>query len=253
MSRRRGSLPPARSWSCRRRAYRLPSAYRVTSQRSDAGGRMRPAVERDDACAVNHLVQDDHVIVRLHQLHVVVVGARDHRRTRIEAEHAALGERPFLRVVVLAAASGSARLRFRGERRDPAVRRIHDQRRLLRDSLAEVPPEVVVRALDVGGRAAASIVLVGALDPLLRELLGLFVADGTLAGECAGPFERRQLREVPRALKVGVAVRRARHLRLHRLGGNSYGGEEEDPEENGTHTAAPFVVRPIIIGGRKRV
>ena len=64
-----------------------------------------------DARAVDHLVEDHDVVARLHELHVVVVGARHHRRPRVEAEDAALGERPLLRVVVRAAPRRGALLR----------------------------------------------------------------------------------------------------------------------------------------------
>ena len=196
----------------------FPVADRIAGQRSDVRRRVRPPVQRDEAGAVDHLVEDQHGVLRLHQLHVVVVGARDHRRPRVEADDAALGERTLFRVVVLAAPRRVARLRRRRHRRHAAVGRIDDQRRLLRDALAEVPPEVVVGALDVGRGAAAAVVLVAGLDPLLRELFGLLVAERALAGERARALEWRELGEVPRALEVGVAVRRARHLRLRASG-----------------------------------
>ena len=41
--------------------------------------RLAPA-HRDKACVVDHLVVDGHVRGALHHLHVVVVGARQHRR-----------------------------------------------------------------------------------------------------------------------------------------------------------------------------
>src|SRR4051794_21500915 len=182
---------------------------------------------------------------------LLLYGARDHRRTGVESQHAALGERAFLRVVVLAAPVRSALLRLRREGWHAPVRGIDHQRGLLGDPLAEVPPEVVVRALHIRGGAAAAIVLVPGLDPLLREFLSLLVAQRAFSRKRAGTFERRELGKVPCALEVRVAVGRARYLRRC-LGGDGNGGDQEDAEENGTHTAAPFVVRAIIIaaGGR---
>jgi len=73
---------------------------------SIGGAAAQPAAEGDDPRAVDHLVENHDVIPRLHQLHVVVVGARDHRRPRVEADDAALRERPLFGVVVLAAPIG---------------------------------------------------------------------------------------------------------------------------------------------------
>ena len=57
---------------------------------------MRAPVQRDDARVVDHLVEDDHVVGCLEQLHVVVVGARRHRWPRVEAEQAALRDTAIL-------------------------------------------------------------------------------------------------------------------------------------------------------------
>jgi len=123
-----------------------------------------------------------------------------------------------------------------------AVRWIHHERRLLCDAFPEIPPEVVVGALDIRGGAAVAPILVAGLNALLGELFRFLVAQRCLPGEVAGPFKRRELREIPRALQVGVTVRRPWNFRLRGLCVDRDGGDQKKPEENGTHTAAPFVV-----------
>ena len=59
---------------------------------------MRPA-DRDDARVVHHLGQDHEVLGRLHDLQVVVVGARVHRRAGVKAHKTSVGEGPVLVIV----------------------------------------------------------------------------------------------------------------------------------------------------------
>src|SRR5262249_54726314 len=82
-------------------------------------------------------------------------------------------------------------------------------------------------------------ILVGGLDPLLREFLGLLVGDRGLVGELARPLERRELGEIPGRLQIRMAVG-ARRRRLLRLRRQRDGEEEENAERKGTHGAAPF-------------
>src|SRR5262245_41330215 len=123
--------------------------------------------DRYDAGIVDHLVEDDHAIGVLKNLHVVVIRTRIHRRPRVERE-ASLAERSILRAVgwMLAPFRGARRralLRGGGECRHAAVGWIDDERaRMLAvdrgEPQAAVEPELVVRAAHVGlGRRAASI------------------------------------------------------------------------------------------------
>ena len=95
--------------------------------------RVRPPVERHDARLVDHLVDDRHVAGRLHDRVAVVVAAGQDRSGEA-ARDAALGQIEIGvrgRVAGLARAPlGEALLRGRCERRQAAVRRIDEQRRL---------------------------------------------------------------------------------------------------------------------------
>ncbi len=127
----------------------FPAAARVAGPLAQRG--MRSAVGRDDAGVVHHLVDDHHVSGGLHNLQVVVVGARGHRRTGIEADEAAVGESPVL-VRVAEAGVRSLRpfcvpaARGLGERNCP-VRGIDNERRAFvgRQPAATLVPELVVR------------------------------------------------------------------------------------------------------------
>ena len=107
----------------------FPAADRIAHPRPDVL-RQVLAADADDARVVDHLHQDHHVIRRLHDLEVVVVEViRHERRGRPERQQAALGERPELGVIVLAAAAITswrallaARARLGGQRRNAAVR-----------------------------------------------------------------------------------------------------------------------------------
>ena len=50
------------------------------------------AVEGNNPCVVDHLVQDDDVPGYLQNLHVVVIGSRHHRWSRVEAHQAPVGQ-----------------------------------------------------------------------------------------------------------------------------------------------------------------
>ena len=105
---------------------------------------MRTAVHRDDPRVVIHLEQQDHVVRRLHDLHVVVVAARLERWSGAEPEQAALRQPAILRIIVadtigahpdrIAAGRlvrGGFLLRLGRHRRNLAVRRVDDERSLL--------------------------------------------------------------------------------------------------------------------------
>ena len=109
---------------------------------------MRPAVERDDAGVVRHLVHDRHVAGRLHDLQVAVVAGLQPRQAEVHAafagrEHFRILERVRLAVLDL---GGAPLLRFGRHRRNPAVGRIGDERRPAIVPVALDEPELVVVA-----------------------------------------------------------------------------------------------------------
>ena len=70
----------------------VPMAARITDVLPNPGlGGCGAAVERNDADGVHHLVHDRDMVRRLKQLHVVVVDARQHRRSRVAAHQAPVG------------------------------------------------------------------------------------------------------------------------------------------------------------------
>src|SRR4030095_14353406 len=72
----------------------FPAAARASEPLWDAAGGL-PA-QRNDAGVVDHLGADRRVSWSLNDLHVVVVGARRHRRTGIEPEDATVRQRSVL-------------------------------------------------------------------------------------------------------------------------------------------------------------
>src|SRR5439155_25416773 len=85
---------------------------------------------------------------------------------------------------------GSA-LRFGGQRRDTAVRRIDDERGAPgRHFGAAVPPEFVIGAADVSLRALAVPLVGAAIHHSALECGGLLVAQLRLPGKLRGPLER---------------------------------------------------------------
>jgi hypothetical protein len=200
------------------------------------------AVERYDSRVVHHLVQDDHVVGSLEELHVVVVGARVHRGTGVEAKDAALEGAAVLRAVRIAAkggaACGGAVPRGRRQRRQAAVGRIDEERRpqVAGELPAVVPPEVVVAARQRNPAVGPRLVLIEHGKPLLRELRGFLRAEHVLVGKGLRPLERRQAPEVPDSLQVGATVRGARRLpRVGRvvLAGSCSRDEQRGGEQHG--------------------
>ena len=124
------------------------------------------AIDAHDACVVHHLDQNHHRVLRLHDLVVVVVDVRQHRRAAggAEAEQATLAERTILGPVEIDRGAGRAECLEPGRRvGDFAVRRIDDERGTClaihdRELRARIEPERVVAAgvgacfrFDVGG------------------------------------------------------------------------------------------------------
>src|SRR5207249_4387445 len=99
----------------------------------------------------------------LENLNVVVVRARNHRWPRVEAENAAFADAPILwpdsGPLPRDPRGGGPFLCGRRQRRNPSIRWIDNEGSPFRrnDLLAEVPPEIVVGALEVsiGRRSVA--------------------------------------------------------------------------------------------------
>src|SRR5450432_863851 len=120
---------------------------------------MRASVGRDQANVVDHLLHDRDVTLALHDLEIAVVTDRQHRRTFVAPDDAALGETAVFGSIELMTfiARGAlllALLRFREQRRD-APFRTRDERSanargdlrllLLEAELAHIVMHVVVR------------------------------------------------------------------------------------------------------------
>ena len=196
-----------------------------------AARQRRPAVERDDARFVDHLVANDHHAGSLHDLVAVVVDGRQ-ERSHHAARDAAVVEAAVEMAVGLAplqALTPRARLRLlirltlltlRRQRRLTAVGRIDDERRLPRRLAGLLPvrlrrgraPDRTIRIhlhgehVDLGDERFFLL-----LDRLgaLREL---FVREHVPRPEPCGALERHSLHldAWPEPLKIGVAPRRLR-------------------------------------------
>ena len=193
-------------------AHPLPRALR----------QMRPSIERHDARAVHHLVQQDDVVRRLDQVDVLVVARGRHRGTGIEAEDApdrkharaeVVDESAVCRRVAIDPVAGLSlgrplRFGLGRQRRHAPIRRIDDERRLigLADLVAGVEPELVVIPNDV---RRLLVVPHGELGkPIGLEGGRFLVGEKLLVGQLARTFERRQRAEVPDAVQIRRAPRR---------------------------------------------
>ena len=205
---------------------------------------------------VNHFVQNGDVIGGLEELQVLVVAGRHDRRSGVEAQEAALGQSAILRTVGAdashAEADGarrrdilrvgrSALLRHaRLQRRHASVGRIDDERRaaVVDHARAPVEPEIVVGADVAAGRQrlganlAGCIGLGGALHGRRLDLRRLLRGERGLVREVRRALERRQGPEVPHALQIRLAVRRARqHVVPGLLRGDEGRRHERDERE----------------------
>ena len=116
----------------------LPVATRIAQPLAGVWVKMRPAVQRDDACVVHHLVEDGHVSRSLDDLIVVVVPGRHHHAGQPSPRDAAREEAGVLRTCGRGASRRPRcrgcrppRLRLRVQRRHPTVRRVHHEPRAL--------------------------------------------------------------------------------------------------------------------------
>jgi len=145
---------------------------------------------------------------------VIVVGPRRHRRPGIEAENAAIGQRPRLRRVrahpselLLSRDRGVGillPLGFSRERRDAAIGRIDDERGALRadDAAAALVPELVVRNHASRQILQAAFLRIDQVTVLPLVLLALEarrfgIGERRLVAEISRPLEWCDSAEVP--------------------------------------------------------
>ena len=234
----------------------LPVAARIAQPLADRFRDMRAAVERDDPRLVDQLLVDDDVARHLEDLVIAAVPAPD----AIPAARDAAG--PLAQVAVgvggsggpaptpLRALGGDSGLPLGGERRNAAVRRIHDQGRA-GECRADVPPERVVVADAALPRRQVEGGAVGVLDGLRllrRQVVGL----GQAAVE--RPLQRGRRLAVPLPLQIGVAPRgsgRRPTLRgaVPRLAGRGHGrrrGQHHEEHEPGDEESAAHVI--LLVG-----
>ena len=104
-------------------------------------------------------------------------------------------------------------LRGRGQGGNPAVGRIHHDRRSPRryDFGATVEPELVISPSHVGDGIGASAIPIVRRHDLLLILGGFLFGEIFFAGELARPFKRSNRGVRPNSLEVRLAVRRPRH------------------------------------------
>src|SRR5713101_8809974 len=91
-------------------AFPMPDG--VAGQIAYVPRRVRTPAQWHDPGAVDHLVEDHHMVGRLNDLHVVVVRARHHGRSGVEAQDAAFRDGTVLRVVKEVLALRLSLLRF---------------------------------------------------------------------------------------------------------------------------------------------
>src|ERR1700740_2087991 len=72
----------------------LPVANRVSPPLTN--GAVRTPIQRDNASAVDHFVENHHISWSLEELNIIVVGARNHGRPGIETDETTLLQRPIL-------------------------------------------------------------------------------------------------------------------------------------------------------------
>ena len=189
----------------------VPTAARAAAPLADLVRRKRPPVERDDPRLVHHLVDDQHVVVGLHELVVVVVAAGQHRRTRRRVVDAA--RRETLR---LGTVGGRTRLR-----REPLFRRFRELRNLGRSAgprsatcAAYAPrqlPESHQKSLYASRMSASASSgresrFVG-FDALGLVLARFLFREKGFVREIGGPLERRHEGVRPQALQVRLTGR----------------------------------------------
>ena len=66
------------------------------------------------------------------------------------------------------------------------------------------PKQVIIGARNICAAPAIAAIFIVAIDRILCELSGLLVRESGLACQVGRPFERRQQREAPDALQIGM-------------------------------------------------
>ena len=209
---------------------------------------MRASVQRDDADVVDHLDKDHHVSWRLHDLVVVVVGPREHRRSDAVHDDASHAERLVLGGIGRTTHSLS-RLRalrssgpsFCAQGRKSSIRWIHDEGRpqVGRERpLAAVQPELSEVVVDVSGRSRYG--LLGFGDGGALDGFGRFLRRIELLRDVFRPFQRDVRGVGPEALQIRLSIGCARRSPtsssgLRRLCGGLSVGECRQPHGRADH------------------
>ena len=224
----------------------LPAAARVAGVLADLPRHVGAPVEGDETRVVDVLLQNRHHVGGLHDVVVVVVAGGERRDAAVP--EAAVAQVELLvgldRQLAAAHPREPARLRrvhpglhLRGQRRQPAVLGVDDDRGPPVGHHRRPPlhPEVVV-----GPHAAARLGAPGRrvqqvrvpLDRALREAGRLLLGQERPVREVRGALQRGQGGVVPDALQVGVAPRGAGRGRLGRLA-HSRGRHQHQREYDG--------------------
>src|SRR5438093_5126030 len=183
---------------------------------------MRAPVDGDDASVVDHLVEKHHVSRRLEKLNILVVGTRNHGRSRIEPQDTSLAHASVLRAESGATkglrTGGEFLLPIRREGRKLPVRRICDQRASLAPyGRSIVDPERVIGAGLAFSRPA--ITIDETLSCFRFHCNHFLVGKNVFTAQRIGSFQGGNGAEIPYSLQVRMTVRchgRRPRLRLLR-------------------------------------
>ena len=210
-------------------------------------GKMGSAIERDDTNLMTHLVVDGDKSRSLNNLGIVIVGGRSGRGPGALQDQTPFEQRAVLRAIELMAPIcrlpfGLSLLCAGREWRNPAVPGINDQRRSQRfdDLRPTVPPEIVIRSLDVSLCPAVTSVHVRSLDHVFLVLRRFLFREEFLSSKLGGPFERRDRGEIPDALNVRSARgAKTRWSRLTCSRGGQRDGTKQENEDSTVHRLTP--------------
>src|SRR6267378_7954331 len=216
---------------------------------------MWSSIERDDTNLMTHLVVDGDKPRRLNNLSIVVVGGRSGRGAGALQDQTAFEQRPVLRAIKLMAPicrlpCGLSLLCGGREWRNPAVPGIDDQRRSqgFDDLRPTVPPEIVIRSLQVSPCPAVTPVHVRSLEHVFFMLRRFLFREEFLSCKLGGPFERRNRGEIPDALNVRGAWRgKCRFFRLTCGGADQRGETKQENEDSAFHRLLPHLTWHVLI------
>ena len=176
----------------------FPVAARVAQPLPDTRADVRTPVEVNEPHLVNLLMQNRHESRRLRDLVVVVVPGRQRRHAVVQ--DAAFLQRPVKPGVGRTPGSPRGRARIehlltvRRQRRQPSVLRVDDER-CAADRRTAVPPELVIRQLEILGFVGGA--ALGAGVRLLVDFGFFFLAEQLLLSGTARALERRDRAVIP--------------------------------------------------------